>query len=134
MAKKQPEKVIEAELQDVLALQNELAQAEAELMQIDAFRRFVDLQKTFNEQSQKVWQSIEEKMLENDIKTIKGEWGSLTIVNRNYFNGDIDVLDDQYVKRTPDTKAIAAAYKLEGELPKGATINESQYLLKKLKG
>lgn len=129
-----PSKVIESEVESALALQKELADTENKLMQNEEFRSFLELQKTVNAKVAEVWKKVEQQMLDNNVKAVKGDWGSLTIVEKDYFKvPDIDELPRKFIVKSPNDKMIRAAFKLEGKLPKGVEKTTTKYLMKKLK-
>ena len=72
-------------------------------------------------------------MIEHDIKSLKGDWGSLTIAERTNFKVDLDNLPTKFVKKVADTTKIATAYKLDGKLPKGVETSTTKYLTKRIK-
>lgn len=130
----QTQTAIEGEVLDVIKLQDDLAALEAELNANEVFQRFIELQRTFNDRSSEVWKKVEQQMIENNIKSIKGDWGSLTIAERtNYKAEDLEAVPRKFIKRTLDTTKVGAAAKLEGKLPKGITSSKTQYLTKRLK-
>lgn len=80
------------------------------------------------------WKQVESVMIEHDIKSIKGDWGSITIAERtNYKAEDLDAVPSKFLKKALDTNKIAAAFKLENKLPKGITTSVTQYLTKRIK-
>jgi len=78
------------------------------------------------------WKNVEQQMIENDIKSIKGEWGSLTIAERISFDYDKTELPKKFYKVVVDDKKVADTYKLEGKV-KGATPKWKKYLTKRIK-
>lgn len=79
------------------------------------------------------WKDVEQQMLDNDIKSIKGDWGSLTIAERTNWKVDLDQLPSKFVKKAPDTTKLSAHYKLTNKVPKGAEISHTKYLTKRIK-
>ncbi len=125
--------LITKSVQDVNQLQELLKKTEIELMQVEAFKDFIAMQKQFQEKSTQVWDLIEELMIANDIKTVKADWGSLTIGERIGFDIDHEELPSKYYKKVPDTKRIADTYKLTNKPIKGASVKYTRYLLRRLK-
>jgi hypothetical protein len=123
---------IEAEVEDILTLEKTLRATEAELAQNDQFRQFIELQKSFNEKSAEVWKNIERQMIEADIKSIKGDWGSLTITERLSFTTSED-LPAKFYKKVVDSKKLADTFRLEGKAPKGAEPRYTKYLTRRIK-
>lgn len=107
------------EIKEVVALEKEAAslleQAKATQDRIDIF-----------------WSSVKNRMVETGTKSLKGDFGSITIAERLSFTAT-DELAPKYFKKVPDVKKIAAEYKLKGVAPKGATPKVTQYLTKRLK-
>lgn len=79
------------------------------------------------------WKQVETAMIENDIKSIKGDFGSLTIAERTNYKADLDVLPAKFIKKVADTTKIGTYHKLEDKLPKGVTISTTKYLTKRIK-
>ena len=127
------QKVIESEVRDVLAAEKSLQDLEAQLMQNEQFRQFLKLSKSLPKQLEETWQRIQEQMEANNIKSIKGSWGSITLAERLTFNIDMSELPPEFTRQSPDLKKIADTYRLEGEAPKGAIPKVSRYLNKRLK-
>ena len=113
--------VIQAEAAAAVALQQEIADKVAELKEVQS-------------KIDDTWKSVEKQMIDNNIKSVKGEWGSLTIAERtNYKAEDIDLVPKKFIKKTLDTKKVSAAEQLTGELPKGITASQTKFLTKRLK-
>ena len=129
---KSPENIIEEEVLDVLALERQLSEAEQELMQLDAFVKFTKLQKEVSEQSQKIWKQIETSMINNNVKSVKGDFGSITIAERLDWSTN-DELPAKFYKKIVDKKKLSDTFRLEGKAPKGAEPRYSKYLTKRLK-
>lgn len=127
------DKDIEAEVVEVLSMEQQLIKLETELSQNDQFKRFIEFQQTVREKSAEVFKNIEQTMIANDIKTVKGDWGSITVVERTNYKADLDELPAKFIKRTADTTKIALAHKLENKLPKGVTTTTTKFLMKKFK-
>ena len=117
---------------DVLETEKELAVVENELQMNPQFKKFLQLQKSVNEQSTKVWKQVETAMIENDIKQLKGDFGTVTLAERLNWTTS-DELPSKFYKKVVDTKRLSDTYRLEGKAPKGATPSYTKYLTKRLK-
>lgn len=126
------EELIMQEVNDVLALESNLAELEAELSKNEQFRMFLTQQKEFKSQIEDFWKNVESKMIENDVKSVKGDWGTLTIAERLNWS-TTDELPSKFYKKVVDTKRISDTYRLEGKAPKGATPSTTKYLIKRIK-
>lgn len=127
-----PEVIIESEVKDLFELEKLMQTAELELSQVAAFQNFIELQKRVQERSATVWKHVEEQMIEHDVKSIKGDWGTLTIAERIGFD-TTDELPAKFYKKVIDTKRLADTYRLEGKDIKGATVKYTKYLTRRLK-
>lgn len=130
---KKPEDEIAGEVQSVLTLEKDVKEAEAALAGNEQFQRFIKLQKQFDEESARIWKTIESQMILNNIKTIKGDWGSITITERLNWDIDLGALPSKFVKQVPDTKKISDTFRLEGEAPEGCQPMYIKFLTKRLK-
>lgn len=128
-----PQDAIEDEVQETLALAKTIQDAERELMQDEKFKRFLELQKTVPAQIDAAWRHIEMQMINNDVKSIKGEWGSLTIAERLSWDYDASLLPAKFFKKVVDTAKLSATFRLEGKAPKAAFPRYSKYLVRRLK-
>ena len=127
------ENIIKDEVLGVIKHQQRLDELEAELSRNKKFQQFLKLQKEIPAQIEASWKQIESHMLEANIKSVKGEWGSITIAERLGWDIDIDQLPNKFIKRVPDTKKISDTYRLEGKEPKGCTPKTTKYLTKRIK-
>lgn len=84
-------------------------------------------------QTKKFWKEVETAMINADRKSFKGDFGSLTIVEKQSFSGDLDQVPRKYIKKALDTKAVNSDYKLTNILPKGVTVKNIKYLMKRVK-
>lgn len=114
-------KLIEQQAEKAIALQKEIAGKIAELQ-------------TTQKQIDETWKKVETAMIDQDIKQIKGDWGTLTIAERLNWAIDKNELAPRYFKTVPDTTKISTLFRLEGKPPKGATPSYTKYLMRKLKG
>lgn len=114
-------KDLQAQADKAVALQLEVSAKVAEL-------------KSAQKQIDETWDAVEQAMIDNNIKSIKGDWGSLTIAERNTFRAeDIDTVPRKFIKKALDTRKVDAHMKLTGELPKGVTSSQTRYLTKRIK-
>lgn len=130
MAKASEATIVE-EVKGVLQLEGQLSQLETELSQNEDFKKFIEFQKEVRDKSAEVFKKIEQTMIDNDIKSVKGDWGSLTIVERKSWTYDVEVLPKKFIKKVVDTTKVDTAYKLEGTPPKGATFVTKKGLMKR---
>lgn len=128
-----PTKVIQTQVDDVLSIEKNLQETENELMQNEQFRTFLEQQKEFRERSTQLWKHIEEQMIKHGVKSLKGDWGSITIAERLGWNINQDELQSKYYKKAPDLTKISGTFKLEGKAPKGCEPKYTQYLTKRIK-
>lgn len=131
MAKKDPKEVIEGEVVSVLTMQQELDSVEAELMAFEPFQRFTELRRAVANKEAEIRKAVSEVMIPAYIagevdKTVKGDWGSVTVTESDKFDIDEAALPAKFWKKVPDTTRIRATYQLEGKEPKG-TKQTKQY-------
>jgi hypothetical protein len=124
---------IEQEVISLVTEQKDLERKESELMEYPRFGEFIKAQKTFKERSELMWAVIEEQMVTHSIKSIKGDWGSITVAERNGFDIDMVELPSKFLKKVADLKKIGDTYKLEGKAPKGTTPKITKYLMRRIK-
>lgn len=129
---------IEGEMLDALALQRQLDDTEAELMQLEQFQNFVNLRKSLNDKWAEVRKKVEDVMVPaykagKIDKSIKGEYGSITVTESDQFDVDETILPAKYFKRVVDSTKIRTIYQLEGEAPKGCTPSKKYGIMIKLK-
>lgn len=128
------EEAVNAEVKALVAQQNELTAKADAMMNNPEFKAFRELQAAVNEKAAKVWKSVEIQMIENNVKSVKGDWGWITIAERpNYVVPDIKLLPAKFIKKVADTKKIGDTYTLENKLPKGVVLSVTKYLTKGLK-
>jgi hypothetical protein len=127
-----PKQLIEGEVISALDLQKSLEDMQNELMQNEQFRQFLELSKTVPQQISDTWNKIEGQMIEHNIKSLKGDWGSITIAEKLAWD-TTDELPAKFYKRVVDTKKLSDTYRLEGRAPRGAMPKTSKYLTKRLK-
>jgi hypothetical protein len=121
-----PQAVIEGEVRGTLQLQSRLDSLQTELMADPRFLQFLDLRDQVNQRWAEVRANIERVMVPayqdgRVPKTLKGEWGSVTVTEKDEFNLDETKLPASFYKKVPDTSKIRIIYQLEGKAPKGTT-------------
>lgn len=136
-SKPNPPTKIEADVkqsvESILELEDKLANVEQQMLQNDQFKAFITAQRKAQDEIAVTWKAIESQMIKHNIKNIKGDWGTLTIAQRQNWEIDESKLPDFFFKRVPDTKKIADAFKLTSVSPKGVKRSVTKYLMKKLK-
>jgi hypothetical protein len=128
-----PQQLIEGEVLTTLDLQKSLEDMQNELMQNEKFRQFLELSKTVPAQIEATWRKIEAQMIEHDIKSIKGDFGSITIAERIGWDVDTEQLPSKFIKKVPDLKKITDTYRLEGKEPTGCRKKTTKYLTRRLR-
>lgn len=123
---------LESEVLTVFKKEAELKELETELAQDAKFQAFLTKQKNYTTQIAEFWKEFEQKMIDNDIRQIKGDWGTLTIAKRTNWDVDETQLPNKFFKKVINTKRIGDTYKLEGKAPKGCTPRIKQYLQKRI--
>lgn len=133
MPAEDPQKIIEGEVESVLATEKSLAEMESELAKNELFQNFLTKQKEAKVQIADTWKMIEKHMIEHNIKSIKGDWGSITITEKPNYSTNEDELPAKFFKKVPDVKKIGTYFTLEGKLPKGVERTITKYLMKRIK-
>jgi hypothetical protein len=77
------------------------------------------------------YDSIEAEMVAHDVRSITGQWGSLSLATRK--NWTADQLPARFYKRVLDTTKLNHLYKSGEKLPKGASFSETVYFTKRIK-
>ena len=124
-------KDIESEVVEILSMEDQLQKLEARLSENSQFKKFIEFQRAVREKSAEVFKDIEDTMIENGIKSVKGEWGSITIVERTNYSGDLTQVPSRFIKKVLDTTKVSQSHKLEGKLPKGITTTTTKFLQKR---
>ena len=88
--------------------------------------------KGLESQLKEFWKGVEAQMIDKNIKSIKGDWGSLTIAERLNWK-TTEELPAKFYKKVVDTTKLNATFRLEGKEIKGAIHSTSQYLMKRIK-
>lgn len=121
------------EVSEILVNENKLIELEQSLNANEQFRAYLDFKAEFETKSSQFWKKVETQMIDNKIKSVKGDWGSLTIAERSNFDIDEELLPKKFYKKVIDTKLISDTYKLSKKLPKGVNIGYTRYLTKRFK-
>jgi hypothetical protein len=115
---------VEGEVLSTVEMQQQLASLENQLMQLPDFQQFIALTKSVNARLAEVRANVEAVMVpayqrgEVD-KSIKGDWGSVTVTESDKFEIDEAQLAPKFFKKVVDESKIRATYQLEGKAPKG---------------
>ena len=75
---------------------------------------------------------IMEAMEAYGVPKLAGEWGTITLATRKNFKA-IGPINAEFTKATIDTVKVGSYYTLNGDLPVGVAVNETKYLVKRLK-
>jgi hypothetical protein len=128
-----PQEEIKSTVGSFFAVQKALEAEEASLAaQDERFRSFLQRQKEAKEKMDVGWDYVKDLMIKNDIRSVKGDWGSLTISERLGFDIDESKLPKEFYKLVPDIKMIGDTYRLEGEAPEGAEPKTTKVFTKRL--
>lgn len=132
-----PKQTIEGEVLSVSEMQTQLSTLETELMQLESFQQFVALSKAVNNRMAEVRENIKQVMIpayqKGDVdKTVKGDWGSVTVTETDDFEIDESALPKKYFKTVPDTSKIRKMYHLEGGI-KGVEASRKYNVMVKFK-
>ncbi len=125
--------IINDEIQTIIKFENQLATMEAELQKVELFQKYLKLSKELPAQLEQFWDQVKQHMEESNIKSVRGEWGSITLAERVSFDINEKELLPEYFKKVPNTKKIGDDFRLEGEPPIGATPKYTRYLVKRIK-
>jgi len=127
---------IKLKLEEAKQAEAELNKIESELALEPKFQQWLNAQKQLREanaKNEEFFNSLQEKMEDSGTKTIKGDWGSITLAERQGWDIDENELPKKFFKRVVNTKKITDTFKLEGKAPKGATPRVTKYLTKRFK-
>ncbi len=127
---------IKLKLEEAKQAEAELNKIESELALEPKFQQWLNAQKQLREanaKNEEFFNSLQEKMEGSGTKTIKGDWGSITLAERQGWDIDENELPKKFFKRVVNTKKITDTFKLEGKAPKGATPRVTKYLTKRFK-
>lgn len=122
---------IEGEIMSLVNLERQYEQTKSELAATDdRLAAFFELERKVKETAKQLDQKILDGMTDANIKSIKGDWGSITVVERQSFQVDAETLPPEYKRLQPDLKKIGSAYALMGEAPAGVTPKTTRFLRK----
>lgn len=138
MANNNPKAAIEGEIVEALSMQQQLATLEASLAENEQFKSFLKLRKEVNDKMASVRNDIKEFMIPAYIagevdKSIKGDWGSITVTETDEFEVDEKELPAKFFKKVVDTTKIRGTFQLEGKAPKGTKQSKKYGLMIKFK-
>lgn len=111
---------LQLKVDQTIALQREV---ESKLQELKSAQQAID----------DTWEQVKEVMIANDVKSIKGDWGSITIAERINWEYDPSTLQPKFFKKVVDTKRLTDTFRLEGKEPKGATAKYVKYLTRRIK-
>lgn len=127
------ENEIKSLINDLQDSENQLVKMENQIQMNPEFKKFLDLQKAVNAKADEVWSKVQTAMEDGNIKTLKGDFGTISLAERLNWSTD-DSLPEEFYKKAVDTKRISDWYRLMGDAPQGAKMSTTRYLIKKLKG
>jgi len=130
--------VIESEVSEVFELERSMTEVETELRSNPEFVKFLELQKAVNDKAAEVWKAVGDQFIEaykagKVDKTLKFDFGTLTVKDINDLTIDEDQLAPRYFKSVPNTTKIRNDYALDNKLPKGVTVTKKYQFSKTLK-
>jgi hypothetical protein len=96
------------------------------------FESFVTQAKQLQNLLENAWGQVEEQMLNHNVKSIKGDWGSLTIAERKSWKATGD-LPPRFYKQTLDTTKLNFMLNHGDTLPEAVEMKTTQYLTKRIK-
>lgn len=76
------EQQLKQQVENILDVEKKFSAYEQQLMQDEQFKEFLRKQKEVKKQISDTWKVVEQAMLEHGIKSVKGDWGSITIAER----------------------------------------------------
>ena len=117
----------------VKTMEQDLQQLENEVQLNPMFAKYLELQKSVNEKVADTWKRVEKEMLENNIKSLKGDFGTITVAERQGWTFAEELVPAKFWKKVLDTKKITDTYRLEGKAPKGCEPYITKYIVKRLK-
>lgn len=133
-----PQQLIEDEVLSVQQQQRELEELQLALSKNEQFTRFMELSKAVNDKMAEVRAHIEAVMVpayqEGRVgKSLKGPWGSVTVVESDKFKIDEEQLPAKFFKKVVDESKVRQTYQLEGKAPKGCEPYKRYSIMMKLK-
>jgi hypothetical protein len=97
-----------------------------------SFAEFVELAKELQGQLDLAWGVVEQQMLDRNVKSLKGDWGSATIGERKNWKATTE-LPPRFYKKSLDTSKLNFMLGHGDTLPAGAEFTTKQYLTKRVK-
>lgn len=120
---------------NILMLTDNLQAVDGGMIQTQAFYDFLRFQRDVQEQIKQTWKEVENFMRANDIPTVKGDWGHMTISDgKTIYAYAEDILTDPiFYKKSLNTDKVKDHKSLFGSLPEGVTEGKgSPYLDKRI--
>jgi hypothetical protein len=124
-------KAIEKRTGAILSPLNGLSFENRELVQNEAFVEFLGLQKRLQTQIDDAWRNLQELMEVQGVKSIKGDWGYITLAERKTLRTAVQ-LPPRFYKKVLDPSKVKAYRTMSGHLPEGVTETTTNYLSKKV--
>lgn len=121
--------VIESEVSEVFALERSMTEVETELRSNPKFVQFLEMQQAYADKYKEVKKIIGDQHIlaykkDPNLKTLKFDFGTMTVRDDKKLDIDESVLPPRYFKSVPNTTKIRNEYDLEGKVPKGVTITK----------
>lgn len=110
-----------------------LAKKEQNIMMNPEFKEFLELQKAVNTKAEEIWGIVENSMIDNNIKQLKGDFGTISLAEKINWKADLQTLDEKFTKKTIDTTKLKNYLMLNNEVPDGASYTVTKYIVKRLK-
>ena len=96
------------------------------------FIEFVEYTKDVETRLKEAWSNVEDAMRTYNIKTLKGDWGTVSLGERKVWRTEMDKLPEQFKKIAVDTTKLNNAFKA-GIKVDGTDFTVSEYLTKRIK-
>lgn len=93
----------------------------------------IELQKQLDKMESELKAELLEAMQEHDIISIKNDQYTISRAKRASYKGDINSVPVDMLKTSLDTTKIGNFERLYGELPKGVTKSETEYIAWRVK-
>lgn len=123
--------LVPVKVKNALDLENQLVIKNGIIEQTPSLLNFLQVAKELEEQIEASYAYLKEQMVQNDVRAVKGEWGSLTIAERLNWKA-IDTVAPRFYKKTLDTSKLKAYYIAMNRLPNGVDVSTTKYLTKRL--
>lgn len=88
----------------------------------------INLKKQLEEYDREIREEVLKAMQDNDVLSIKNDTYTITRAVRRTYSADLDTVSKKYTKRVLDTQKCATHAKLYGELPKGISESQTEYI------